>query len=216
MAGAAVSLSILPFLGSRPGVPEATAGGSPAAGSGSQGASSAAFDSDPELKSLAQSSSFWATPRQNDERLRDLNRRRVELAIQENVRIAKATLVLSRAPSSRGALQKGSEDSAALTITLAQGVPELARGEADSIRSIVECAFGLRPERIVITDNFHRFHRAYNDAGAPGSSSGADAPSRSTLGSTPPAPGASSSICSVSGIPIRRSGSPVSARKTRR
>ena len=101
--------------------------------------------------------------------MRDLNRRRVELAIQENVRIAKASLVLSRAPSSRGALQKGSEDSAALTITLAQGVQELARGEADSIRSIVECAFGLRPEHVVITDHFHR---KYNDAGAPGSSSG--------------------------------------------
>ena len=162
-----MSLSILPFLGRRPGVPEATAGGSLAAGSSSQVASSAAPDSVRELESPAQPS-FWVTPRQNEERLRDLNRRRVEHAIEQNVRIAKASLVLSCAPSSRGAFQRGSEDSAALTITLAQGVRELARGEADSIRSIVECAFGLRPERVAITDNFHR---SYNDGGAPRSSS---------------------------------------------
>jgi len=164
-AGAAVSLAILPFLGSRPGVlPETTAEGSPAAGTGSHVAPSAAFDRARELESAVASPSLWETSRQAEERLRDLNRQRVEHAIEQNVRIAKASLVLSRAPSSRSALQRGGDDSAALTINLSPGVQELGHGEADSIRSIVECAFGLRPERVSITDNFHR---AYNDAGAP-------------------------------------------------
>ena len=131
-------------------------------------AASSALEPAREADSAQAPPSIWETPRQVEERSREHNRRRVEQAIEQNPRIEKASLVLSRGPSSRSALQRGGEDSAALTVTLADGVGELGHGEADSLRSIVECAFGLRPERISITDNFHR---AYNDAGAPGSGS---------------------------------------------
>jgi hypothetical protein len=168
LGGAALAaLSVLPFTGrGRDPLPETSAAGALERGEAAPaGAAARESDLEPAPPSL------WETPRQVEERSREHNRRRVEQAIEENPRIARARLVLSRAQPARSALQRAAEDSAAVTLTLAPGVRQLDREEADSIRSIVECAFNVRPERVSMTDNFPApTTRSPDSARVPGSS----------------------------------------------
>lgn len=165
--GAAASVIVWPFLGSGPGGSSRAEGGS-GAGSANDAGPRAAGRDDGEAESPRGALSIWESPRLIEERSRENNRRRVEQAMEQNPRIRKADIVISRAAPARRALDRAGEDSASVTLSLAPGVRELGRDEADSIRTLIECAFNVRPERVSITDNYLR---SYNDAPEPRASS---------------------------------------------
>ncbi len=106
--------------------------------------------------------SFLETPDRLEARLRDANRKKIEQAILWNGNIRTATIALSS--SRRASILAQSRDvgdSAAVALFLRPGVPSLRRQEADGIREMVRCAFGIRLERISISDNlFNRYEVA--------------------------------------------------------
>jgi hypothetical protein len=117
-------------------------------------------------RSPFESASLFDTPGRVLGKQREYNREKIEQAIGLNRNIARAHIVLSHAPPGAGG-----EDSAAVSIHLQPGVPELLPQEAEAIRGMVSSAFNLKPERVSITDD--RLHE-YNDRSGTAALAGAE------------------------------------------
>ena len=107
------------------------------------------------------SSGFWGIepPEERKARERAVNLHKLEQALCGE-KVIDATVVPYDAPRRSFVTDKSSGDSAAVKLTLREGVESLQRQEADALREMVCCALGLPPEKLSMVDNHGKAYAA--------------------------------------------------------